>query len=1026
MSTKTNNLKLTKPAATDIVDISAINGNMDIIDEHLATMEETSTALKNGYESADTAIKKDLQTTAARIDNLIVSSGSDSSSEVIDARVDADGVTYDTLGNAIRTQSKDLRNDLKNKMFSGDDFFFKKNCYIDYLTGGYEQLDAENHTVFSEDSYLKLSSPTLTFSCSTPVYIVLYDINYNPLGNGGFYMASSGTVKALAKDNPNLSANAAYVKFGAYRNDFYANLFYEGAYEEKTITVVSGKDLNNGKYETVAGASAMSEDVYFKINYWDQVCRWTCNVPIYCRFYDQNFKFLGNGGTDQTDNATVQIRKANNSTLSADAVYVKFGTAQSISIRDINVNGTIYIKPKNKNKIFTHHVSTSNAATYGFADCAMSRDSYIRIPDNLETLEFKTKPLNFNAFANWGSLRVYLVFYSDVKRCLGNGGCEASSSGTVKVKAKDNPNLLKDAVYVKFVSEQSFTMNDIELNFDYDKSNISYTYGYDIDNITGDYLPVTTTMMDKDYYYAIDIGADSFSFNIVGQSVTDYTPRYAARGDTAWIMLYDASYNPLGNGGCRATTSGTVKVRAKDNPNLSADAAYVKFGASWDIDTDNIDITNARLYYNNHSDVFDFEIDSDYSNLEIQKINNFSAKPYTWHKYLSALFITDIHGDIKRFNRFVNLANEGRKGIIRKGDDPNNVLFDVALFGGDAVLSNTEPQLEVAQVTAYGIKGTDWFKKSTSALKVPFILTTGNHDQGWTAPLKYQLDRNGIYDTYIKNSAISNDAKTIWGYKDFPSYKVRIISIYNFDTGLIEAIKASGATSMPDGVTNGFGCYYSQSQIDWLISTLNSVPEGYGVVIMSHVTVFPEVNNYKTIEKYTSSVGASKSELSNESYSSQSKRTRDNGGNYIISDIVKAYSKRENINETYVKTGGFSGAKHIPDGSQVHAKGNFANAKGFFMCFLVGHHHCDALVQGTLPGYENQFEIACTQGSIFSWQLYDDLPRVDGDPSQDGMLGLVFDTDNKKIKVTRIGSYLSSQFVDRSHYTINLQNNTVE
>lgn len=49
-----------------------------------------------------------------RIDNLILSSGTESSAEVIDARNGYDGTTYDTLGTAIRTQVSELKSDIKN------------------------------------------------------------------------------------------------------------------------------------------------------------------------------------------------------------------------------------------------------------------------------------------------------------------------------------------------------------------------------------------------------------------------------------------------------------------------------------------------------------------------------------------------------------------------------------------------------------------------------------------------------------------------------------------------------------------------------------------------------------------------------------------------------------------------------------------------------------------------------------------------------------------------------------------------
>lgn len=49
-----------------------------------------------------------------RIDNLILSSGTESSAEVVDARTGYDGTVYDTLGTSIRTQVSELKSDLVN------------------------------------------------------------------------------------------------------------------------------------------------------------------------------------------------------------------------------------------------------------------------------------------------------------------------------------------------------------------------------------------------------------------------------------------------------------------------------------------------------------------------------------------------------------------------------------------------------------------------------------------------------------------------------------------------------------------------------------------------------------------------------------------------------------------------------------------------------------------------------------------------------------------------------------------------
>lgn len=60
----------------------------------------------------DSAYKPAVEALGKRIDNLILSSGTESSAEVIDARTGYDGTSYNTLGTAIRTQVNDINEDL--------------------------------------------------------------------------------------------------------------------------------------------------------------------------------------------------------------------------------------------------------------------------------------------------------------------------------------------------------------------------------------------------------------------------------------------------------------------------------------------------------------------------------------------------------------------------------------------------------------------------------------------------------------------------------------------------------------------------------------------------------------------------------------------------------------------------------------------------------------------------------------------------------------------------------------------------
>lgn len=62
--------------------------------------------------NGDSAYKPAVEALGKRIDNLILSSGTESSAEIVDARNGYDGTTYDTLGTAIRSQVSELKGDL--------------------------------------------------------------------------------------------------------------------------------------------------------------------------------------------------------------------------------------------------------------------------------------------------------------------------------------------------------------------------------------------------------------------------------------------------------------------------------------------------------------------------------------------------------------------------------------------------------------------------------------------------------------------------------------------------------------------------------------------------------------------------------------------------------------------------------------------------------------------------------------------------------------------------------------------------
>ena len=159
----TTNLKLRLYDSDDLINITgptnSLNHNMEIIDE----------AINN--------TQKEVTTQSNRIDNLILNSG-DSSTEVIDARVDVDGKTYSTLKERLDTENSELKSDLNALVaIDGSDFIY--NGYIQpngafisnagYIATGYIPLTQEG--VFVPIAYhLRMFRNTV---------IGLYDENKN-------------------------------------------------------------------------------------------------------------------------------------------------------------------------------------------------------------------------------------------------------------------------------------------------------------------------------------------------------------------------------------------------------------------------------------------------------------------------------------------------------------------------------------------------------------------------------------------------------------------------------------------------------------------------------------------------------------------------------------------------------------------------------------------------------------------------------------------------------------------------------
>ena len=180
------------------------------------------------------------------------------------------------------------------------------------------------------------------------------------------------------------------------------------------------------------------------------------------------------------------------------------------------------------------------------------------------------------------------------------------------------------------------------------------------------------------------------------------------------------------------------------------------------------------------------------------------------------------------------------------------------------------------------------------------------------------------------------------------------------------------------------------------------------MIICGHVPQLYKTGTVQNLEPFTAkNYYASQSGVESEAYHAYGFRNSDGGGMGLIPDIVKAWSKRESINETYSYVGNSQWPAGLTYMTDVRANYNFANSKGKFGFYLCGHMHINLAVKATVSGYENQTMIVVDTGSCENYQTGSNewnAARRLNTVSQDAVFGIVFNTDNRTVGIVRIGA----------------------
>lgn len=340
-----------------------------------------------------------------------------------------------------------------------------------------------------------------------------------------------------------------------------------------------------------------------------------------------------------------------------------------------------------------------------------------------------------------------------------------------------------------------------------------------------------------------------------------------------------------------------------------------------------------------------------------------------YSKRLSILVTTDVHSAWKRLNAAIDYLN------TIPSLDGGCCLGDI--IRGDSFYEDSEP-----------------YNAAVAACNKPWFTVIGNHDTG----LSVDPELCGTTEQVVEKFITPNEGKagqeglTVpYYYYDWETYKIRMIVMYNYESPLLQKDDKYI-------FTRGNDCY-DQVQINWLIETLNNTPAEYAVVILQHAQPEASIPLYSNFtQPYVSLCGCGSGGYN---------------GASIKGDIINAWIYGKALTKTYQPEAKFGGI--LPE---IKVNADFTSrGKGEFICYLVGHVHFDIVSQ--LKEHPEQITIsfvATTAGNVLN--AGGDLPRVQGDRSEDAITVVSFDRPNKVINLVRIGSTKTVYMIDRTMTSI--------
>lgn len=284
-----------------------------------------------------------------------------------------------------------------------------------------------------------------------------------------------------------------------------------------------------------------------------------------------------------------------------------------------------------------------------------------------------------------------------------------------------------------------------------------------------------------------------------------------------------------------------------------------------------------------------------------------------------------------------------------------------------------------------------WYTDIINSASKPFATILGNHDGGNGKNASQCATVAESFAKWIQPTAskigIPTLDKPYYAIND-TTHKISMVFLNSYDVP--DTADGGGNFVVSRGAE-----VISQTQVDWLLGVLDSIPTDYTLVLFAHSFPYSNIGEAGNWTQYqTNLVGNSEACYTD-----------------LIPDIINAWKNGTSLVKTY--------NPQISDVSEsVTINHDFSTrGAGLFACHVVGHGHRDVIAHSAT--YTDQKAIGLCATANDNYQNGSaDLPRVMGEKSEDAITLLSIIPSYKRINLVRIGSNVSTLMVDRTMISI--------